>query len=788
MELTVQQTYDRLLKARYAQLKRFSDLGLKNREFGFIVTPELVLQFNYVHQLVNSFRSGIPADLCAEDGGITCSNMSVIKSTRLPKVENKEPVEPAKAKSSYESDYLTSRIIDLLERPVFGDSHQNMTVNVRDEFSANIRTLSLLFEERYRLCQEQGDRLSEELITIRQQVVASKKATAEYQLATNTTDPTVQNLQEQITRYEAQLSLARARVQSLREMNETSINRNQREVENLLQRLTQSGERYPKSETLLELLRRLIEGQKKEREELRAAVRIVELVHGRKSKRFVDSIKNFASMRIDTENPSSGPDPNEFQRLVQVESVDRVRKTLSEQDERIQEYINSEINKRSLDVEQRMRAEFRTEYDSRRAESQRHFDESVKSEIQQILGGSTTVPVVPVLPHDSNLNEIKRNLDDVFLPIKTTNPVKVLNLEESPIYLNHDPFPADEPVYSMYKYTEKVLNVAHEMYNFITEQSVGIQNINKTAIEDYIPLEFLPKALVDKLLPKTKQIIDVHNRVVPNNGDEILQRFSETIDYLSSLKTSVDEFFRLIRLAHRVDYNKRFYSPPSLRDLQNEEHELMERYKSMHKEALTETELRDLETIRDEVHKYDAEISILRKSDMANGTADLNLTKESFIERSIMNAAVSLEKSKRNELLISFRRLYNDLAAFAIRFGSDFKRLYREITPKTLPPPELLNHAKNLHRLLDEADKTINFGYSPRPSRDLADIVPSLEYFITEDVRKASEVEDDETRQPMKDQSDVSTNDTSPTPAVSRSTISTTNRRRQNRWVDSTSR
>lgn len=274
----IRKTYDMLIHIRNSQLKYLKDLKHRKHEYGFIVTPDLILQYNHVHQLMRSFRTGMPADICVEDGGITCSNLSVLNAEQV--AGERIDSFPTRLPVTDDSDYLASRIIDLLDRSVSAGD-QDLTLSVRDEFAANIRTLNLLFEERYRLCQEQGERLKNELSTTKRRLAASRTAASEA-AANSAAEKTIQQMREQIARYEAQLLVARTQFERLRVLNENSLRHNQHEVEQLAQRIDHmAGRRDDRGGDLLELLRKLVDSLESERNRVTSVVKQITLADNR---------------------------------------------------------------------------------------------------------------------------------------------------------------------------------------------------------------------------------------------------------------------------------------------------------------------------------------------------------------------------------------------------------------------------------------------------------------------------------------------------------------------------
>ncbi|KAG8314026.1 hypothetical protein J6590_102015 [Homalodisca vitripennis] len=340
---SVRKTYDQLVRTRNAQLDYMAKMRGRNKEFAFLLTPDLILQYNYIHQLMKSLRTGMPPDLCARDGGITCSNLSVLKAERG--TGKTLDTFPAVLPTADASDYIASRIVDLLDRPVtVGDL--DMTVNVRDEFAANIKTLNLLFEERYKLCHERGERLRNELASVKQQLAASRAAASDAG-AHGVAEKTIERMREEIARYETQMRVVREQMDALKEINEKSIQRNRRDIETLTRRVVQSG-RDENSDAFLGLFKRLLEGLETERDRVLAVVKQIQQVNERRS--------------------------DEFSRLVVDDGTDRTA-------EEFQRRVAREVNNRAAAVEMTLRGSMDAELRSREDQLKSRFDDELQKNV-----------------------------------------------------------------------------------------------------------------------------------------------------------------------------------------------------------------------------------------------------------------------------------------------------------------------------------------------------------------------------------------------------------------------
>lgn len=276
-----------LINTREKQLVLMAQSRKKNIEgFAFFVTPDLVLQYNYVHHLIKSFYTHMPPDICVQDGGVMCCNLSMLGEGDFQKrFAVGSSLEPQAVPVATGTDYVAARIVDLLDRPIAG-IEKDLTLNVRDEFAANIATLNLLFEERYKMCQEEGHRLKTELMNVKQQLAVSRSvAAADTPSGSGTEQQTVERMRNQIAQYDVKLRTVRQHVETLRNMNDQSIKRIQEEVDELMRRVNESG-RTDQSALFIQFLQHLFDTLENEREHVVTALEDMQLLNDKRKTEF----------------------------------------------------------------------------------------------------------------------------------------------------------------------------------------------------------------------------------------------------------------------------------------------------------------------------------------------------------------------------------------------------------------------------------------------------------------------------------------------------------------------
>lgn len=334
-----------MIDTRNKQLKHLLRLRKDNVHLAFIITPDLIVQYNHVHRLMRSFRGN---DLCARDGGIMCSNLTAFKDEQL---SGDKYIDFAASKSLADgSDYVASRIVDLLNRPI-GDVDGGLTSSsARDEIASHIDTLTLLFEERYKRCQQQTDRLKNELSATRRDLEECHQGEQD-----RSTDLTVEHMRKQIATYDLHLHMVRNQVESLREVNEKSIEHSQRKIDELMERIKATGS-TKHSDAFLRLLRTLIDTIESERERVVAALEHIQLLNDRrvaeatKARKQMPSISTVVNVRRSKRDDINLTKPTDVDGRAAEE---RIREEVNNRSAELDRLYKVELKKRTEDIERR---------------------------------------------------------------------------------------------------------------------------------------------------------------------------------------------------------------------------------------------------------------------------------------------------------------------------------------------------------------------------------------------------------------------------------------------------
>ena len=421
MRKTVQSTSDsvlrvsrRLIEARNSQLNYITEKRNIDKVIAFILSTDLVIQYNHVHRLGVKFREEfLKHDICANDGGIMCCNLSVALDTAKDGDGDSErlkglaialpPVrDPATA-------YVISRTVELLDRSVtIGDETPDL--NVDHGTAAKVRALELLFKERYRLCRERNERLQQELDAVQQQLMAGT--------GPDNGETMPPQLRERVGALELQFDAIRKQLERLQDVGEESARGGQQHIQLLIRQPDQFGNYNQPLVTLLEnlcsdvateygrasdislllqsngLAARLVRCKEEKkrcneelarlRDELAGCLRRAESMYtDQDGKRLQQSLEGsgkeltrgiqwFADgVESLSQSPYAVPDPSlakELDERVQAALSARVLQTIAPRLQQLEERAEKEIATRVKKLEAQLRSGFNKDFDSRRGE------------------------------------------------------------------------------------------------------------------------------------------------------------------------------------------------------------------------------------------------------------------------------------------------------------------------------------------------------------------------------------------------------------------------------------
>ena len=257
-----------LVATRNAQIQYL--LKMRHTPFAIVISPEFVALFNFVRGAVKTMVTRLPPEMCAADGGITCTDLSVLMDGGQGSGGHLHTLPVSLAKSNSHADYLATRIVDLLDRPVTAND-QDMTLNVRDDFVSNLSAIRYAFQSNLNDCQSESDKLKQALSDVRQELAASRTAAADGKSSAGHDNA---DLRKQIFRYEVLVGNLRKELEFAHDKGEKAIEKMQNELKELVARMNQTGrDRY--GDEVLTLLRQAFERLQEERAQTLEAVQRV---------------------------------------------------------------------------------------------------------------------------------------------------------------------------------------------------------------------------------------------------------------------------------------------------------------------------------------------------------------------------------------------------------------------------------------------------------------------------------------------------------------------------------
>lgn len=696
----VRRTYEQLVRTRKAQIKYMAGLRRRRKErFGSILSPDLVVQYNFTYRLLRSLRTGLPVEVCVEDGGAACSVLTILEldSTGARPVIGGYPKKLIEAADG--SDYLGARIVDLFDMPLSdgGGSGGDLTVRVRDEFAANIKTLNQLFEERYRLCQEQSARLRNEIDEVGRQLAVSRDAAtaiAADSISRPVADRQIESLRDRIARYEIQTSVIKEQLDALNDIKVNSIERNRREIDSLSRILDESSASSPfgRGEAMATLLRRLVDDREAEREQVAAALQ---------------QLGRIDDSRVGDENSArSGGDVkrDEYEKRFQNAVEACVETELATKYREIEERIVREVDCRRSIIEASLREKFESELKRLSAELENGFSEAVANDIARRINESIRVVTVPELSSlsgggsnstkDVDVSETTKRVLDGVRELKTSVQ-SVVRLEDM-----SDGY-TDEVALSnsVYRNLNTLLTKARDLYTFVTLQNVYLKITAANAYEHYVPPP-----------PNTTRRTEVYKTRINN----IVGRLGRTKrDNELELKKLLETMCKKLRQS-LLDYRKSTQNTETyqrgirLDELHEQAKKIAELYRTKRVDPNGSTRRRELELLRSEGVVKRSTVRELQQSLTATSPGGSTAFGRDKVASYVAQNKVRKEKALRDDLLHGFTRLYVELADYIMGFTDEFDEWVKKVVDSDKRLDEnLRGYRQNLKNLLDEADRVI---------------------------------------------------------------------------------
>lgn len=679
-EDVVRRTYEQLVKTRNAQLGYVARMRRRRRaELGTVLTPDLVVQYNYTYRLLKSLRGGLPIELCVEDGGASCSDLSVLN---VDTDDDARPLRDGCPKSRRAaadgSDYLGSRIVELFDRPI-DVSDPDLTVKVRDDFAANIRTLNQLFEERYRLCQEHTQRLRNEINAVRERLKTERTDAA----SGSVVDRRIDHMRDQIARYEVQTRVVNEQLEVLNDMNVNSIKRNRHEIDRLSRILTDRSRHGEHVEPIVALLRRMVDNSEAERERIVTALKQI-----RPAGVVADGV---TSTSAETENAQEYND--RFQAAVE-------RNFDTELASYLEERIAREVDRRKTSLGDLLRERLDTEFQQIVSDLQNGYSDAVADVIAKRLNETIRIVTVDELPSSSDGDipeHVKRVVDDIRELKASVSGA--LNCAE-PSLKGGPSFKNEITILNVIYYDLKsILGKMRDIHLFMSLQNMYVGVSGANAYRNYVP----PPPVVAE---RTQAFKDrIHAIVKTSNASKVKSR--------QILQKMLDAIHRLIP-------NKRFGNDRpaieaedyrrgcDLDTLYKQAEKLVELYRTKRIDPVALAQREELELLRSECLVKRSTVRDLQQSLTATMNAERPMYIRDTVAPYVARNAVEKEQTLHNDMMRGFTRLYVELANLAIRLTDEFhvwsKTFATEVSDETLRESGV-----TLRRILNEADAVVSF-------------------------------------------------------------------------------
>lgn len=694
-EEVIRRTYEQFVKTRNAQLGYVARTRRRrNAKFGTVLTPDLVVQYNYTYRLLKSLRGGLPIELCVEDGGATCSDLSVLDLD----TDDARPVLDGCPKSrsvvADGSDYLGSRIVELFDRPV-DVSDPDLTVKVRDDFAANIRILNQLFEERYRLCQEHTLRLRNEISTVRERL-KSERADAASGLVV---DRRIDDMRDQIARYEVQMRVVKEQLEALDDMNVNAVKRNRHEIDRLSRILADRPSHGEHVEAIVALLRRLVDNSKAERERIAAALKQI-----RPADVAADSGGGTSTSEDTTENTQEYN--KRFQAAVETNFGTELASYLEDR-------IVREVDQRKTSLGVTLRERLDSELQRITSDLQNGYSDALADVIAQRLNKAIRVVTVKELPlsaspasSDGDIPEnVKRVLDDIH-KVKASVAV-ALNLKE--LSLNGVPsFDNEIAILNIVYYDLiSILGKMRDIHLFTSLQNIYVGISGANAYRHYVPPPPLVAERTSAFKNRISAIVTTLNDTKAKRK-QILQRMLDTIHRLL-----LNGRFGNDRPASETEDYKR---GRDLEKIHKQAEKLVELYRTKRIDPVALTQRQELELLRGECLVKRSTVRELQQSLTATtndgSKAGWAVYNRDTVTPLVARDAVKKEQTLRNDMTREFTKLYVELANLTIRLTDEFHEWSNTIAID-VSSETLREYSVTLHRILDEADTVVPFRTSP---------------------------------------------------------------------------
>lgn len=172
---TYQSAMNDIFEYRRRYIKYLRDSRTRDDPLGYVVSPDLTLQYNYVHQIADNISYGKFNDTCIKTGGLACTNVDLL-TVPNPPVGNPVKSVPGLVATSSDNAFV-NQLLGILEsnNPV---SEIDLASVIRKDFVLNINQIGQILRDQVDSFSSQLENRGKELATVSRELNECRAARA----------------------------------------------------------------------------------------------------------------------------------------------------------------------------------------------------------------------------------------------------------------------------------------------------------------------------------------------------------------------------------------------------------------------------------------------------------------------------------------------------------------------------------------------------------------------------------------------------------------------------------
>lgn len=170
-----------LVKRQNEYMKRTSG---GNGTLSYVVTPDMVTYYNYMHEVMRSMLANVPTDVCGTTGGFMCTNLQMVAEPTAEGMVTLRDLKPmtdgtaGKVDGGVDNNVLATALKILNTIDVTAGNNDRGEPSVYREFLANMHSISQVMESRLRVFDERVAQVTSELAIARRDLKRCEIANA----------------------------------------------------------------------------------------------------------------------------------------------------------------------------------------------------------------------------------------------------------------------------------------------------------------------------------------------------------------------------------------------------------------------------------------------------------------------------------------------------------------------------------------------------------------------------------------------------------------------------------